>query len=150
MALIDIDSLSEHNKRYGHTRGDRVLREVADIIAGNLRQVDLPLRKTLGPAVDVVRYHREKIDGSEYYDGLKGEQISLAARIMGVVDICDALATDCPYRKAMSKEKALSILREKADDRKLDREIVMHFNEMIDTVPSEKKDGGASIFSVRT
>jgi len=98
-------------------------------------KICLPLRKTLGPAVDVVRYHHEKTDGSGYPDGLKGEQIPLAARIMAVVDIYDALATDRPYRKAMPREKALEILRKEADDEKLDKEIVTHFIEMIDTAP---------------
>ena len=80
--------------------------------------------KNLGPALEVIRHHHEKLDGSGYPDGLKGDEISMAARIMGVVDIYDALITDRPYRKGMSKEKALAILREEAEGGKLDKEVV--------------------------
>ncbi len=104
-------------------------------------KICLPLQKTLGPAVDVIRYHHEKIDGSGYPDGLTGEQIPLAARIMAVVDIYDALVTDRPYRKAMAKEKAFGILQKEADDGKLEKEIVTHFIEMIATAPPERKNG---------
>ena len=43
---------------------------------------------------------------------------------MAVVDIYDALVTDRPYRKGMTKEKALSILNEEADEGKLDKTII--------------------------
>ena len=87
--------------------------------------------KNLGPALEVIRHHHEKLDGSGYPDGLKGDEISVAARVMGVVDIYDALITDRPYRKGMSKEKALSILREEAEEGKLDKEIVECLIEII-------------------
>lgn len=84
----------------------------------------LPLKRNLKQALDVVRHHHEKMDGSGYPDGLKGNEISLPARIMAVADIYDALTTDRPYRSAMSKEKALLILREEADQGKLDKDVV--------------------------
>jgi putative two-component system response regulator len=87
-------------------------------------KICLPLQKNLGSALDVIRYHHEKLDGSGYPDGLKGEQISTVVRIMSVVDIFDALITGRPYRKAMSPEKALGILRNEAQKGKLDQEIV--------------------------
>ena len=87
-------------------------------------KICLPIRKNLGPALDVIRYHHEKLDGSGYPDGLKGEEISKVARIMAVVDIFDALITDRPYRKAMPREKALGILRKEAAEGKLDKDVV--------------------------
>src|SRR6267143_1973006 len=60
----------------------------------------------------IIRHHHEKQDGSGYPDGLKGEQIPLTARILQVTDIYDALTTDRPYRKALSTEKAFTIIRE--------------------------------------
>ena len=87
-------------------------------------KICLPLMKNLGPALEVIRHHHEKLDGSGYPDGLKGDEISVAARVMGVVDIYDALITDRPYRKGMSKEKAFEILREEAERDKLDKEVV--------------------------
>ncbi len=64
-----------------------------------------PIR-SLSKLCDVIRHHHEKLDGSGYPDGLKGDQISLLARILGVADIFDALTTDRPYRKAFSIEEA--------------------------------------------
>lgn len=49
-----------------------------------------------------VRSHHEFYDGSGYPDGLKGEEIPLAARIVGIADTYDAMSTDRPYRKALS------------------------------------------------
>ena len=58
----------------------------------------------------LVRAHHEKWDGSGYPDGLKGEEIPLAARILTAVDCLDALASDRQYRKAMPLDKAMSII----------------------------------------
>ena len=90
------------------------------------------LKKTLGPALEAIRHHHEKIDGSGYPDGIKGEEISILARIMAVVDIFDALDTDRPYRKGMPREKTFKILREEADEGKLDNRIVEHLMETMD------------------
>jgi putative two-component system response regulator len=87
-------------------------------------KICLPLKKNLGLALDIIRHHHEKLDGSGYPDGLKGEEIPMVARIMAVVDIYDALITDRPYRKGMSKEKAFGILREEALEGKLDKKVV--------------------------
>jgi putative two-component system response regulator len=67
-------------------------------------KIGYPLKKNLGKALEVIRYHHEKLDGSGYPNGLKGEEIPMVARVMAVADIYDALVTDRPYRKAMSKK----------------------------------------------
>ena len=85
-----------------------------------------PLKKNLGAALEAIRYHHEKLDGSGYPDGLKGENIPAVARALTVVDIYDALVSDRPYRKAIPKEKAFEILRGEASEGKLDKEIVEH------------------------
>lgn len=87
-------------------------------------KICLPLKKTLGSALEVIRHHHEKIDGSGYPDCIRGEEISLSARIMAIVDIYDALVTDRSYRKGMSNEKAFSILRQEASEGKLDPSVV--------------------------
>lgn len=87
-------------------------------------QIGLPLEKNLGPALDVIRYHHEKMDGSGFPDNLKGEDIPLVARIVAVTDIYDAVTTDRPYRKGISRKEACDILMEEAENGKLDREIV--------------------------
>lgn len=91
----------------------------------------LPLRENLGSALEVIRNHHEKLDGSGYPDGLRGDEISKEARIMAVVDIYDALVTDRPYRKGLSKEKAFAILRKEASAEKLDKEIVEYLAEKV-------------------
>ncbi|WP_187694872.1 HD-GYP domain-containing protein [Fervidicola ferrireducens] len=54
-----------------------------------------------------IRYHHERLSGSGYPEGLKGEEIPLGAQIIAVADVFDALTTDRPYRKAMTVEEAL-------------------------------------------
>jgi PAS domain S-box-containing protein len=68
----------------------------------------------LMPALDIPYCHHEKWDGSGYPRGLKGEQIPLAARIFAVGDVYDALVSDRPYRKAVSKQEALAYIREQS------------------------------------
>ena len=60
---------------------------------------------------DLVLHHHEKWDGTGYPDGLKGEKIPLGSRIIAICDVYDALTTDRPYRKAMSIEEALKIIK---------------------------------------
>jgi putative two-component system response regulator len=78
-------------------------------IAGE--RICAPLR-SFRNVLPIIRHHHEKWDGSGYPDGLKGEQIPLTARILQITDIYDALTTDRPYRKALSREKAFAIMRE--------------------------------------
>lgn len=60
----------------------------------------------------VIRHHHERWDGKGYPDGLKGDEISLLARIAAVADAWDAMTTDRPYRKALAAPVALSILED--------------------------------------
>jgi PAS domain S-box-containing protein/putative nucleotidyltransferase with HDIG domain len=70
--------------------------------------------KYLKQALDIPRYHHEKWDGTGYPNGLKGEQIPIAARIFAVVDVWDALTSDRSYRDAWTKEKAIEYIRAEA------------------------------------
>src|SRR5438270_250074 len=54
----------------------------------------------------VIRHHHERWDGGGYPDGLEGERIPLAARIVSVCDSWDAMVSDRPYRPALSAERA--------------------------------------------
>lgn len=61
-------------------------------------------------AIEMARSHHEKWDGTGYPLGLKGEEIPVAARIMAVADVYDALRSDRVYKKAMSHDQASKIL----------------------------------------
>ena len=60
----------------------------------------------------IIRHHHEKLDGSGYPDGLKGDQIPRTAQILQTVDIYDALTTDRPYRRALPSAEAFAIMRQ--------------------------------------
>lgn len=59
---------------------------------------------------DVVRYHHEKYDGKGYPDGLVGDDIPIAAQIVSIADVYDALVCDRCYAEAFSKEQAFSMI----------------------------------------
>jgi HD-GYP domain-containing protein (c-di-GMP phosphodiesterase class II) len=59
----------------------------------------------------IVRQHHERWDGKGYPDGLKGEEIHPAARILAVADVYDALYSDRPYRDGWPHEKVLNYLK---------------------------------------
>ena len=56
---------------------------------------------------DGARYHHERYDGNGYVEGLKGEEIPLTARIIGIADAFDAMTADRIYRKALPIEKVV-------------------------------------------
>jgi len=66
------------------------------------------LLSSLKDIVPPVRHHHENWDGTGYPDGLKGEAIPLASRIIMFADTLDAITTDRPYRKALGIEEARS------------------------------------------
>ncbi|HUK32142.1 MAG TPA: HD domain-containing phosphohydrolase [Candidatus Acidoferrum sp.] len=83
--------------------------------------------KSLRAVLPVIRHHHERIDGTGYPDGLRGENIPLNARIMHVVDVYDALTTDRPYRKHLSRECATNIMLEEVGKSWLDSSLVDQF-----------------------
>jgi len=79
----------------------------------------------------LVRHHHERIDGSGYPDGLSGEEIPLGARIIGIADAYEAMTSDRPYRKALSRMAALDELQRCAGTQ-FDAELVEAFLEVVD------------------
>jgi putative two-component system response regulator len=80
---------------------------VGEAVCGSLRSLRL--------VKSIVRSHHERLDGSGYPDGLRGDTIPLLAQIIGIVDVYDALTTDRPYRKRMPVDAALNELRREAE-----------------------------------
>jgi HD-GYP domain-containing protein (c-di-GMP phosphodiesterase class II) len=63
------------------------------------------------PVAEMVLQHHERLDGSGYPRGLRGEQISLEARILAVADVVEAMSSHRPYRPALGMEAALAEVR---------------------------------------
>ncbi len=66
----------------------------------------------IGPALDYAVSHHEKLDGTGYPDGLKGDQIPMGARILAVADCFDAITTTRSYRAGRNMEEAFDILEQ--------------------------------------
>jgi putative nucleotidyltransferase with HDIG domain len=80
----------------------------------------------LKQALDIPYNHHERWDGSGYPNGLKGEQIPLAARIFAVVDVWDALLSERPYRAAWPEVDVIAYLRQEAG-KQFDPQVVEAF-----------------------
>ena len=65
-------------------------------------------------ASDIATYHHERWDGTGYPEGLSGESIPLAARIMAIADVYDALISERCYKKALPVGEALEIIRDES------------------------------------
>ncbi len=63
------------------------------------------------PVADIELQHHERMDGSGYPKGLKGEEILLEARIVAVADVVESMSSHRPYRPALGIEKALEEIR---------------------------------------
>jgi len=85
----------------------------------------------LGAAIDYIHCHHERLDGSGYPRGLRGEEIPLGARIISVADCFDAITTDRPYQKGKSREEAFAILRH-LSGKSLSPELVDAFIAMVE------------------
>lgn len=83
-----------------------VMRRHARLGANLLSSIDSFRRVAEG-----VGAHHERWDGSGYPGGLRGEDIPLFGRILAVVDVFEALSSDRPYRKALTRQDALEELR---------------------------------------
>jgi response regulator RpfG family c-di-GMP phosphodiesterase len=85
----------------------------------------------LEASIPAIKYHHERIDGRGYPDGLSGNDIPIEARVISVCDTWDAMRTDRPYRKALSKEFSLAELK-KASGTQLCPEVIKCFIEVIE------------------
>jgi cyclic di-GMP phosphodiesterase len=83
--------------------------------------------KCLRRALPIIRHHHERVDGTGYPDGLRGNAIPLGARILQIVDIYDALTTDRPYRGAYTPSQALATLYSEAERGWVDMDLVQVF-----------------------
>ncbi|MBW3566708.1 MAG: HD-GYP domain-containing protein [Proteobacteria bacterium] len=83
---------------------------------------------------DIIRWHHERIDGSGYPHGLKGEEIPQYVRIAGIADVYDAMTSDRAYRQAMQPPDALAEMSRDADST-FGKELVRSFIHCVGIYP---------------
>jgi len=87
--------------------------------------------KSMEEVRPIMRYHHERWNGSGYPEGLTGEAIPLGARIIGVVDVYDALHTERPYKAALSHAESVSVLVRETEAGSWDPRVVATFLEVL-------------------
>jgi len=100
--------------------------KINDHAAMSIKMLEqIPFTRKLKQVPTIAGAHHEKLDGTGYPQGLRGDQISLQARILALVDIFESLtADDRPYRsKPLSRESVLRILQDMVDSNHIDREV---------------------------
>ncbi len=89
--------------------------------------------KSFRLVLPIIRHHHEKLDGSGYPDGLRGEAIPITARVLQIVDVYDALTTDRPYKKAFPIREALRTMKEEVAKGWWDPKIFDQFERLVRT-----------------
>jgi len=94
--------------------------------------------KFLNGVAPLILYHHEGFNGKGYLEGLRGEGIPLGARIISVADAFDAMTSDRPYRKGLTREEARKEL-EKESGKKFDPDVVKALLRVLDRGELEKE-----------
>ena len=93
-----------------------IIQDHSEVGFNVLKTVELKIPKFPWPLAEIVLQHHERMDGSGYPQGLKGDEILLGARIIAVADVMVAMTTDRPHRKAPGLDKALKEIQENKGD----------------------------------
>jgi diguanylate cyclase (GGDEF)-like protein/putative nucleotidyltransferase with HDIG domain len=109
--------------------------KVHTIVGGEiLERVGFPY-----PVVPVVRHHHERWDGRGYPDGLRGDEIPITARILTLADCFDSVREDRQYRKAMTRDEAIAMLKEGSGS-VFDPNVVQTFFDHLDEFEAEIRE----------
>lgn len=81
--------------------------------------------------IEIVRYHHERLDGSGYPAGLKGDDISPMVRIVSAADTYEALIAKRPYKPSMPGAKAIETLKDEVRKGRLDQNVVEALEEIV-------------------
>jgi len=100
--------------------------------------------KSFRLVLPIIRHHHEKYDGSGYPDGLRGEAIPIAARVLQIVDVFDALTTERPYKKAFSTVEALDTMKQEVAKGWWDPKIFAEFDRLVRVDAAEFLSRGAA------
>jgi putative two-component system response regulator len=93
----------------------------------------------------IIRHHHEKLDGSGYPDGLRGDAIPITARVLQIVDVYDALTTDRPYKKAFSITDALQTMKQEVAKGWWDPHIFDQFERLVRSGTADFLSRSASV-----
>lgn len=93
--------------------------------------------KSFRNVLPIIRHHHERLDGSGYPDGLKGDRIPMTARVLQIVDVYDALTTERPYKPAFPIDRALETMRSEIERGWWDPLVFDEFAEFIHGETSE-------------
>ncbi len=87
--------------------------------------------KSFRNVLPIIRHHHERLDGSGYPDGLRGEEIPITARVLQIVDVYDALTTKRPYKRAFSNVEALQTMKHEVKRGWWDPDIFLQLEDLI-------------------
>lgn len=127
---------------------DEILRKIAPLTPDERRIIErhpvigeeiLSSVRSLHEVSRIIRHHHEWYDGNGYPDRLQGQQIPLLSRILQIADSFDAMTSDRPYRKALSRSEAVEQLRQCAG-KQFDPELVEVFIRLLDKMERQHPD----------
>jgi putative two-component system response regulator len=140
----DLDAL--HRGGYLHDVGKVGVPDAVLLKAGPLSEAEFALMKrhteigdslcaplqSLRSVRPIIRSHHERLDGSGYPDGLRGDDVPLLAQIVGIVDVYDALTSARPYRPALSGETAIRHVLLQVEQGRFSKTLVAAFFDTLD------------------
>jgi len=135
----DLDAL--HRGGYLHDLGKVGIPDSVLLKAGRLTEAEFELMKrhteigdslcaplqSLRHVRPIIRSHHERLDGSGYPSGLRGDEIPVLAQIVGIVDVYDALTSHRPYRRALDPDAATTMLLDEVAHHRFSRAYVEVF-----------------------
>jgi putative two-component system response regulator len=101
--------------------------------------------KSFRLVLPIIRHHHEKLDGSGYPDGLRGDAIPITARILQIVDVYDALTTERPYKRAFAITDALQTMKEEVAKGWWDPHIFEQFEQLMRSGTADSLSQGAAM-----
>lgn len=113
-----------------------------EMIGKVLGQYDLSALPGAQVLCNVISHHHERLDGSGYPKGLKGEAISLEGRIVAVADVFDAVVSRRPYSNSAKIQEGLAVVQQEADAGRLDGDCVAELKQVL-AAAAVSSDAGA-------
>jgi putative two-component system response regulator len=154
LAREDIDAL--HRGGFLHDLGKISVPDAVLLKAGPLSEDEFDVMKqhpligerlcaplrSLERVRPIIRHHHERLDGSGYPDGLRGDQLPLLAQLLSIVDVYDAIKTERPYKPARSTSDACRALRDEVERGWKRQDLVDTFIAIVESGELDRAIGG--------